>query len=133
MQLAGAVALVTGASSGIGEATSLALAAAGALLVVTGRDKERLTAVAARTGATALPADLARPGAVAELTGSALHAHGRIDVLICNAGGGWAGPIGEMPAAAAAELTAVNLLAPVELVRLTSAAGAGPRRSRATG
>jgi short-subunit dehydrogenase len=118
VQLAGAVALVTGASSGIGEATSLALAAAGARLILTGRDEERLQAVAARTGATALPADLARPGGVAELTGSALHVHGHIDVLICNAGIGWAGPVSEMPAATAAELTAINLLAPVELARL---------------
>jgi short-subunit dehydrogenase len=118
VQLAGAVALVTGASSGIGEATALALAAAGALLIVTGRDEERLKAVAARTGGTALPADLAQPGALEELAGSALHVHGRIDLLICNAGEGWAGPISEIPAATAAELTAVNLLAPVQLVRL---------------
>jgi len=118
VQLAGAVTLVTGASSGIGETTSLALAAAGARLIVTGRDEERLQAVAARTGATALPADLARPGAVEALTGSALHVHGHIDVLICNAGVGWAGPVSEMPAATAAELTAINLLAPVELARL---------------
>lgn len=118
VQLAGAVALVTGASSGIGEATALALAAAGAQLLITGRDKERLTAAAARTGAIPLPADLARPGAVEELAGSAQRVHGRIDLLICNAGAGWAGPISEMPAATAADLTAVNLLAPVHLARL---------------
>lgn len=118
MQLAGAVALVTGASSGIGAATALALAAAGARLIVTGRDEDRLKAVAVRAGATAFPADLARPDAVEALTASALHVHGRIDLLICNAGGGWAGPIIEMPAAAAAELAAVNLLAPVQLARL---------------
>ena len=118
MQLAGAVALLTGASSGIGESTALALAAAGTRLIVTGRDAERLRGVAARTDATAVPADLARPGAVEALTGSALQVHGRIDVLICNAGVGWAGPVSEMPAAKAAELTAVNLLAPVQLARL---------------
>ncbi len=118
MQLAGAVALVTGASSGIGEATALAFAAAGAQLIVTGRDEDRLKSVAVRTGATALPADLAQPGAVEALTGSALHVHGRVDLLICNAGGGWAGSIVEISAATAAELTAVNLLAPVQLARL---------------
>ena len=110
--------MLTGASSGIGESTALALAAAGTRLIVTGRDAERLRGVAARTDATAVPADLARPGAVEALTGSALQVHGRIDVLICNAGVGWAGPVSEMPAAKAAELTAVNLLAPVQLARL---------------
>jgi short-subunit dehydrogenase len=118
VQLAGAVALVTGASSGIGEATALALKAAGALLLITGRDEERLRAVAARTGAIPLPADLARPGAAEELTGSALRVHGRIDLLVCNAGAGWAGPISEMPADTAVGLAAVNLLAPVHLARL---------------
>jgi short-subunit dehydrogenase len=117
-QLAGTVALVTGASSGIGEATALALAAAGVLLIITGRDEERLTAVSARTDATALPADLTEAGAVDELTSSALQVHGRIDLLICNAGVGWAGPISEIPAATAAELTSVNLLAPVQFARL---------------
>jgi short-subunit dehydrogenase len=109
---------VTGASSGIGEATALALAGAGALLIITGRDEDRLRAIAARTDATALPADLAEPGSIEELTSSALHVHGRIDLLISNAGVGWAGPISEMPAATAAELTSVNLLAPVQLARL---------------
>ena len=129
MQIAGSVALVTGASSGIGAATAEALADAGARLIVTGRDEDRLKAVAVRTSATAFPADLSQPGACEELVRLALAVHGRIDLLVSNAGAGWAGPIGDMPGATADQLVTVNFLAPVHLARLLlpamTARGAG--------
>jgi short-subunit dehydrogenase len=118
MRLAGAVALVTGASSGIGAATATALSAAGARLLVTGRDPARLAAVAARTGAAAIPADLAADGGPDRVAAAALAAAGRVDLLVCNAGAGWAGPISELPAATAAELVRLNLLVPIQLARL---------------
>jgi short-subunit dehydrogenase len=117
MRLEGAVALVTGASSGIGAATADALYAAGAKLVVSGRDPERLTAVAARTGATAVAADLADPDGPDQLAGEALAAVGHVDLLVSNAGAGWAGPIGELTAAQATEMVTLNLLAPIQLAR----------------
>jgi len=116
--LAGAVALVTGASSGIGAATAVALNQAGTRLILTGRDTERLHAVATRTRATTVPADLTEPDGPDRLVKSALAAAGRVDLLICNAGAGWSGPIGDLPAAKAAELVTLNLLAPVQLARL---------------
>jgi len=118
LRLADAVALVTGASSGIGAAAAASLAAAGSRLVLSGRDQDRLNAVAAQTGATALPIDLAEPSGPDRLVEAALGAMGRIDLLICNAGVGWAGPIGELTAAKAAELVELNLLVPVQLSRL---------------
>jgi len=118
MQLLGAVALVTGASSGIGAATAAALAAAGARLILTGRDPKRLRAVADRTGATAIAADLTEPGEAARLAAEAAQVAGHVDVLVSNAGVGWAGPMDELSAEKAAELVAVNLVAPIQLSRL---------------
>jgi short-subunit dehydrogenase len=130
VRLAGAVALITGASSGIGAATAARLARAGARLIVTGRDEERLLAVAARTSATALPMDLAAPEGPARLVESALAAAGRIDLLVCNAGAGWAGPVGELSGARAAELVNLNLLVPVQLARLVAPDMAARRTGR---
>jgi short-subunit dehydrogenase len=120
MELVGAVALITGASSGIGAATAVALAQAGTRLILTGRDKERLQSVATSTHALALPVDLADPDGPDRLIESVLAHEGRIDVLVCNAGAGWAGPIGDLPATKAAELLTVNLLAPIQLARLVA-------------
>jgi short-subunit dehydrogenase len=118
MRLADAVALITGASSGIGAATAAALAAAGARLVLTGRDPGRLAAVAARTGGTAIPADLTDPDEAARLADEAVRKAGRVDVLVSNAGTGWAGTIAELSAEKATELVNLNLLAPIQLARL---------------
>jgi short-subunit dehydrogenase len=119
MRLDGAMALVTGASSGIGAATAAALAAAGASLLLSGRDEARLAEVAGRTGGIPLACDLAAPGGAAALARQALAAAsgGGIDILVNNAGLGWAGPVGETPAAKVTELATVNLAAPMELTR----------------
>jgi NAD(P)-dependent dehydrogenase (short-subunit alcohol dehydrogenase family) len=89
--LAGKVAWVTGAGTGIGEAATLALAREGMTVVLTGRRKEPLDKVAkaiAGAGGKAhvRPADLSRPAAVAEVAGFIRGELGRLDVLVNNAG-----------------------------------------------
>lgn len=118
MRLAGCVALVTGASSGLGRSTAVALARAGATVLAHGRDAGRLAEVAAQTGAVPLRADLADPAQVRRLAEQALQVAGRVDVLVNNAGIGWAGTFAQMSPEDADRLLAVNLAAPVRLTRL---------------
>jgi short-subunit dehydrogenase len=119
MRLSGAVALITGASSGIGSATAAVLGAAGTRLLLAGRDRSRLGEVARRTGGCALAVDLATIGGPAALARSVLAAGpDGIDILVCNAGVGWAGPVAEMTAEKVCELVTVNLTAPIQLTRL---------------
>ncbi|MGH7044112.1 MAG: SDR family NAD(P)-dependent oxidoreductase, partial [Acetobacteraceae bacterium] len=90
-KLDGRIAWVTGAGSGIGEAAALALAAEGAAIVLTGRRRAPLEAVAARitaTGGTAhvQPADLMRSGEVKQVGAFIASTIGRLDILVNNAG-----------------------------------------------
>ncbi|MFJ8045689.1 SDR family NAD(P)-dependent oxidoreductase [Kitasatospora sp. NPDC096147] len=112
------VVLLTGASSGLGAATATRLAATGWRLLLSGRDRPRLRAVAAETGGLALPADLTAPGGPERLAASALAVDGRVDVLIADAGIGWRGPFAEMPLDTLASMVELNLTAPLRLSRL---------------
>ncbi|WP_405150505.1 SDR family NAD(P)-dependent oxidoreductase [Sphaerisporangium sp. NBC_01403] len=112
MRLSGASVLITGASSGVGAATARTVARTGARLVLTGRDRTRLERVAAETGGVAVACDL--------VTDAHLLAEraGPVDVLINNAGVGWAGPFARMPHDALDRLVGVNLTAPIRLTGL---------------
>lgn len=89
----GRVALVTGASSGIGKAVALALAAEGVSLAVAARREDELRAVAdaaklaGATDARAFAADLNQPGSVHALLQRVREVYGEIDILVANGGG----------------------------------------------
>jgi short-subunit dehydrogenase len=108
MELRGARCLVTGASSGIGQATARKLAEAGAEVLALGRNRAALALVG-----RPIVCDLLDPdqidAAVAEV--------GAVDVLVNNAGIGWMGPLSDLDAETLDRLVRVNLLAPVLLTR----------------
>lgn len=89
--LANKVIVITGASSGIGEAMAREYAAQGASVVLGARHEDRLKSIAAEISASGGRAaycgtDVTNPGQCARLIDTAVRTFGRIDVLICNAG-----------------------------------------------
>jgi len=86
--LSGKVAVVTGASSGIGLATARALADAGALLIVAARSTERLEQAVRDLGSAAIPipTDVTSTREVDHLVEKTIELHGRVDIMIANAG-----------------------------------------------
>jgi short-subunit dehydrogenase len=115
---AGRVAIVTGASSGIGAATALALAAAGAHVVLAARRADRLEQLARQLSdvygakADVLATDMSSREQVERLVDHTLQHHGRIDILINNAGVGLQGDVADLPERELRYLFDVNLFGP---------------------
>jgi NADP-dependent 3-hydroxy acid dehydrogenase YdfG len=114
--LAGRVALVTGASAGIGAAAALALAAAGATVAVVARREDRLKALvqkieAADGKAIALPGDVASEAVAKGAVAEALQRLGRLDILVNSAGLIQSGNVENSDTAHWRQLLEVNLLA----------------------
>lgn len=86
--LQGKVALITGGNSGIGLATARAFHAQGASVVLSGRDRRKLEAVANQLGQNVLvvPSDITKLGDIDELMARAQAAFGKLDILFVNAG-----------------------------------------------
>lgn len=95
-KLAGKVAVITGGSSGMGLATARLFVAEGAKVVITGRNQEALDAAVASIGegAEAVQGDISKLADIERLRDHVAQAHGRVDVIFANAGGGTFGPIG---------------------------------------
>ncbi len=120
--LAGRVALVTGGSRGLGLAMARVLGRAGATPLLVARKAHELEAAQASLAAEgitahAFPFDLQQLEAVPALVADILAAHGRIDILINNAGTSWGAPAEDYPPAAWRKVMALNLDAAFELSR----------------
>jgi meso-butanediol dehydrogenase/(S,S)-butanediol dehydrogenase/diacetyl reductase len=125
MRLEGKVAIVTGATSGIGAATARLFAAEGASVVIAGRRREPLDAVAKETRGVAIPGDLADPAYPDALVGGALEAFGGLDVIVANAGAGHPGGVTDVDDDGWRRTFDVNVSASMRIVRAAAASMTG--------
>jgi 3-oxoacyl-[acyl-carrier protein] reductase len=109
MELKNAVALVTGGSSGIGEAIAQALIDAGAKVAITGRDKAKLEAAAKKMGAHPIQADSSKEADAQRAVAETIAKFGDLDILVNNAGLGVFKPLLEMDLAGFEKTFATNV------------------------
>jgi NADP-dependent 3-hydroxy acid dehydrogenase YdfG len=117
--LSGRVAVITGASAGIGEAVAHSLAAAGASLVLNARRKERLETLAAKLPGSAIAVgDAADPAVIAQMLDVAKSKFGReADLVIVNAGRGLNGSVISSDTSQWEEMVRTNVLGAARLIR----------------
>ena len=93
-EVSGKVAVVTGASSGIGKATATRLAGEGTKVALVARSRDRLGRIAGGLdGAQAFVADMTKPRQIVSMVRSVQDQFGRIDILVNNAGQGYDAPV----------------------------------------
>ncbi|MFL6162844.1 MAG: SDR family NAD(P)-dependent oxidoreductase [Jatrophihabitantaceae bacterium] len=118
LDLTGKVVIVTGASSGIGEATARALHDAGAQPVLAARRTDRLSQLSEQLGgALAVPTDVTDPAARQALTQATLDRHGRIDGLVNNAGVALHAMLADVGLAEFAELLQLNVVSALGMMQ----------------
>lgn len=123
LQLAGKIALVTGASRGLGFATALLLAQEGADVVINSRVPENLSAAASlieqstSQSVVALPGDVTDPSIPSKLMESITARCGRLDILVCNAGGPPPGAFESFDDATWQKAVEMSFLSQVRLIR----------------
>jgi 3-oxoacyl-[acyl-carrier protein] reductase len=133
-RLSDQIAIVTGASRGIGAAIARKLASLGTRVVLTARDKSQLDTIAvditnAGGHAESQTCDLTRPEQIEAFARHVLETHGRCDILVNNAGMGWLpGPLHETPPDVWERQVALNLRAPYLMLRAFAPAMIAARR-----
>jgi meso-butanediol dehydrogenase/(S,S)-butanediol dehydrogenase/diacetyl reductase len=111
------VVVVTGAGTGIGEATARLLSEGGHQVVLAGRRAEPLRRLERETGALAHPSDVGDPEAAEGLVRAALTAYGRLDGLVLNAGIGRGGAVGDLSLQDWDDVMRTNVTGPLLLLR----------------
>jgi gluconate 5-dehydrogenase len=133
-ELNGQVALVTGASRGLGLQIAAALGEMGAKIALCARSREELERASARLDAAgienfATPCDLAKPDEVPLLVDRVLERFGQIDILVNNAGVSWGGPAEELALASWEKVMRLNAGSVFQLSQVAANRCFIPRRS----
>jgi NADP-dependent 3-hydroxy acid dehydrogenase YdfG len=120
MNIAESILIITGASSGIGEATARELARRGATVVLAARRAEELNRIAndithLGQNALAVPTDVGSRQSIDHLVAQTVQAYGRVDGVVDVAGIGGAGIIGHASDDVLEQMVMINLLAPARL------------------
>ncbi len=114
MDIRESVVIITGASTGLGEATARLLASQGARVAVAARSVDTLNRLAAELpGSLAVPTDLCDGAAIAQMVAQVHTHYGRIDLLINNAGQAMQGPVEHVDVAQYRAVMDVNLYGPL--------------------
>jgi NAD(P)-dependent dehydrogenase (short-subunit alcohol dehydrogenase family) len=118
----GQVAVITGASSGIGARAARVLDSLGATVVVAARRTDRIEALASSLAkGDAQTCDVSEAGASAALVEGAVERHGRVDVVVANAGITHVAPALREPVDRFGEVVSIDLVAPFELAQAAAA------------
>lgn len=117
-KLTGKVAIVTGASAGVGLATARLLSAQGVRLVLAARSHGPLQAVATSLNAVAVAADVTRAADLHAIVAAAQKHYGRLDIVVNNAGANIRGNLADIDAEAVSRIIDTNLKAPILLTQL---------------
>jgi len=133
-ELDGQVALVTGASRGLGLQIATALGEMGAKIALCARSKEELERASARLGEAGIetfasPCDLSKPDEVPLLVDQVLERFCQIDILVNNAGSSWGGPAEELALASWEKVMRLNAGSVFQLSQLVANRCFIPRRS----
>jgi len=113
------IVIVTGASSGVGEAAARAFARKGATVVLAARSAQAIRKLAKEIDGLAVPTDVSRLEDLEALVATTVAQYGRIDVVVNNAAANARGTLDDLEPARIAEVIDTNLKAPILLTRLT--------------
>lgn len=116
--MSGKVVIITGASSGVGEAAARAFARSGATVVLAARSARKIAALAKELGGLAVPTDVTRLDDLRALIERTVATYARIDVLVNNAAANARGNLDSLDEDAIASVIDTNLKAPMLLTRL---------------
>jgi short-subunit dehydrogenase len=118
MQIKDRVIIITGASSGIGEALARRLSKEGAKLILVARSEEKLNLLKLELGAEVVKADMRKKEDIQKMIDTAVKKYGRVDLLVNNAGQGMYGPVERIDIEKYQDIITLNVFGPLRAMEM---------------